>query len=193
MVVDGQLISDFAVNGFSTGLKYGLQSGGITLGLNSIAKALETAQLVSESDDPIELDTYSNDESADLIGKMDAGGSSFGSWFSGTTKNRKIDGIYHMYVKDVDDNAIAKKEGVLTFYNDIGTYWHYRTVAIAHDAARGKQSIRSIRFKDCNGERINNQTTFEMVVPDSAFMGCTNLSDLYMFMDCTEGNHNCLL
>ncbi|MCI6080632.1 MAG: leucine-rich repeat protein [Prevotella sp.] len=189
VVVDGQLISDFAVNGFSTGLKYGLQSGGITLGLNSITKALDTAQLVSASDDPIELDTYSNDESADLIGKMDAGGSSFGSWFSGTTKNRKIDGIYHMYVKDVDDNAIAKKEGVLTFYNDIGTYWHYRTVAIANDAARGKQSIRSIRFKDCNGSRINNQTTFEMVVPDSAFMGCTNLSDLYMFMDCTEGTN----
>ncbi|MCI5757124.1 MAG: leucine-rich repeat domain-containing protein [Bacteroidales bacterium] len=141
------------------------------------------------SNDPIELETYSKDESADLIGKMDAGGGSFGSWFSGTAHERKVEGIYHMYVKDVDDKTIEANDGVLTFYNDIGAYWHYRTVAMAHDAARGKQSIRSIRFKDSNGISVNNQTTFEMVVPDSAFMGCTNLTDIYMFMDCTEGTN----
>lgn len=188
-VIDNVLISKMAEAGLKTGLEEGIKSAGAALAIPGLTNAATALQLTMNSSDPIELETYSQDESADLIGKMDAGGGSFGSWFSGTTQERKVDGIYHMYVKDVDDKTIEANDGVLTFYNDIGTYWHYRTVAMAHDAARGKQSIRSIRFKDCYGERINNQTTFEMVVPDSAFMGCTNLSDIYMFMDCTEGTN----
>lgn len=186
-VIDDVLISKMAEAGLKTGLEQGFMNGGAALAIPGLTNAATALQLTMNSGDPIELETYSQDESADLIGKMDAGGGSFGSWFSGTTHERKVNGIYHMYVKDVDDKTIEANDGVLTFYNDIGTYWHYRTVAMAHDAARGKQSIRSIRFKDCYGSRINNQTTFEMVVPDSAFMGCTNLSDIYMFMDCTEG------
>ena len=186
-VIDDVLISKMAEAGLKTGLEQGLTSGGAALAIPGLTNAATALQLTMNSGDPIELETYSQDESADLIGKMDAGGGSFGSWLSGTTQERKVDGIYHMYVKDVDDKTIEANDGVLTFYNDIGTYWHYRTVAMTNDAARGKQSIRSIRFKDCYGSRINNQTTFEMVVPDSAFMGCTNLSDIYMFMDCTEG------
>ena len=185
--INNQLIGEIAKAGLKTGLKAGFISGGTSLIMPGLSNAMGAAQLAMNSNDPIELETYSKDESADLIGKMDAGGGSFGSWFSGTAHERKVEGIYHMYVKDVDDKTIEANNGELTFYNDIGTYWHYRTVAMAHDAARGKQSIRSIRFKDCYGSRINNQTTFEMVVPDSAFMGCTNLSDIYMFMDCTEG------
>ena len=188
-VIDRVLISKLAEAGLKTGLEQGLTSGGAALAIPGLTNAATALQLTMNSGDPIELETYSQDESADLIGKMDAGGGSFGSWLSGTTQERKVDGIYHMYVKDVDDKTIEANDGVLTFYNDIGTYWHYRTVAMAHDAARGKQSIRSIRFKDYYGSRINNQTTFEMVVPDSAFMGCTNLSDIYMFMDCTEGTN----
>ncbi|MCI6104977.1 MAG: leucine-rich repeat domain-containing protein [Bacteroidales bacterium] len=188
-VIDRVLISKMAEAGLKTGLEQGLTSGGAALAIPGLTNAATALQLTMNSGDPIELETYSQDESADLIGKMDAGGGSFGSWLSGTTQERKVDGIYHMYVKDVDDKTIEANDGELIFYNDIGTYWHYRTVAMTNDAARGKQSIRSIRFKDCYGERINNQTTFEMVVPDSAFMGCTNLSDIYMFMDCTEGTN----
>ena len=188
-VIDRVLISQLAESGLKTGLEQGIKSAGAALAIPGLTNAATALQLTMNSNDPIELETYSQDESADLIGKMDAGGGSFGSWLSGTTQERKVDGIYHMYVKDVDDKTIEANDGELTFYNDIGTYWHYRTVAMTNDAARGKQSIRSIRFKDCYGERINNQTTFEMVVPDSAFMGCTNLSDIYMFMDCTEGTN----
>ena len=188
-VIDDVLISKMAEAGLKTGLEQGFMNGGAALAIPGLTNAASALQLAMKSGDPVELETYSNDESADLIGKMDAGGGSFGSWLSGTTHERKVNGIYHMYVKDVDDKTIEANDGELTFYNDIGTYWHYRTVAMTNDAARGKQSIRSIRFKDCYGSRINNQTTFEMVVPDSAFMGCTNLSDIYMFMDCTEGTN----
>ena len=187
--INNQLVGEIAKAGLKTGLKQGVISGGVSLIMPGLSNAMGAAQLAMNSNEPIELETYSKDESADLIGKMDAGGGSFGSWFSGTAHERKVEGIYHMYVKDVDDKTIEANDGVLTFYNDIGAYWHYRTVAMAHDAARGKQSIRSIRFKDSNGISVNNQTTFEMVVPDSAFMGCTNLTDLYMFMDCTEGTN----
>lgn len=74
-------------------------------------------------------------------------------------------------------------------YNDIGSYNHYRTVGMSDKAARGNENIRRIQFTDCYGNAVNNQTVFQMAVPDSAFMGCTNLERLDMFMECTEGTN----
>ena len=109
--INNQLIGEIAKAGLKTGLKAGFISGGTSLIMPGLSNAMGAAQLAMNSNDPIELETYSKDESADLIGKMDAGGGSFGSWFSGTAHERKVEGIYHMYVKDVDDKTIEANNG----------------------------------------------------------------------------------
>ena len=99
-----------------------------------------------------------------------------GQWL--LTENKHT--IYHMYVKDVEN-----KETV-TLFNDIGSAYNYKTVAIGRDAFRGKDKVKTIKFTDVNkGEMY---ASMNMVIPDSAFMGCTNLEtvDLIMYSNYTN-------
>ena len=88
--------------------------------------------------------------------------------------------IYHMYVKDVEN-----KETV-TLYNDIGSAYNYKTVAIGDQAFHNKDKIKTIKFYDVNtGEMYSPMT---ILIPDSAFVGCKNLEtlDLIMFSNYTN-------
>ncbi len=100
----------------------------------------------------------------------------YGQWLM--TENKHT--IYHMYVKDVEN-----KESI-TLYNDIGSAYNYKTVAIGRDAFRGKDKLRTLSFKDVNvGEMYESM---DIVIPDSAFLGCSNLEtvDLIMHSNYTD-------
>ncbi|MBO5823979.1 MAG: leucine-rich repeat protein, partial [Prevotella sp.] len=88
--------------------------------------------------------------------------------------------IYHMYVKDV-----VNKE-TITLYNDIGSAYNYKTVAIGNTAFHNKDKIKTINFKDVNtGEMYAPMT---ILIPDNAFKGCTSLEilDLIMYSNYTN-------
>ena len=90
--------------------------------------------------------------------------------------------IYHMYVKDV-----ANKENV-TLYNDIGSAYNYKTVAIGRDAFRGKDQIKTIRFQDLYDDAAEMYESMTVTIPDSAFMGCTGLETLDLIMRSIDTN-----
>lgn len=93
-----------------------------------------------------------------------------GQWL--LTENKHT--IYHMYVKDVEN-----KETV-TLYNDIGSAYNYKTVAIGRDAFRGKNNLKTLKFEDVNkGEMY---ASMNVVIPDSAFLGCSNLEIVDLIM-----------
>jgi hypothetical protein len=99
-----------------------------------------------------------------------------GQWL--LTENKHT--IYHMFVKDVEN-----KENV-TLYNDIGSAYNYKTVAIGDQAFHNKDNIKTINFRDVNtGEMYAPMT---ILIPDSAFVGCKNLEtlDLIMFSNYTN-------
>ena len=104
-----------------------------------------------------------------------------GQWVM--TENKHT--IYHMYVKDVEN-----KETV-TLYNDMGSVYNYKTVAIGRDAFRGKDKMKTLKFEDVNkGEMYASMT---MVIPDSAFMGCTSLETVDLIMHSNYTNRNVAL
>ena len=104
-----------------------------------------------------------------------------GQWLM--TENKHT--IYHMYVKDVEN-----KETV-TLYNDIGSAYNYKTVAIGRDAFRGKDKVKTLKFKDVNkGEMYASMT---MVIPDSAFIGCSNLETVDLIMHSNYTNRDVAL
>ncbi|MBR5332853.1 MAG: leucine-rich repeat protein [Muribaculaceae bacterium] len=104
-----------------------------------------------------------------------------GQWL--LTENKHT--IYHMYVKDVEN-----KETV-TLYNDIGSAYNYKTVAIGRDAFRGKDKVKTLKFKDVNkGEMYASMT---MVIPDSAFIGCSNLETVDLIMHSNYTNRDVAL
>ena len=99
-----------------------------------------------------------------------------GQWL--WTENKHT--IYHMYVKDVDNNE------TVTLYNDIGSAYNYKTVAIGNSAFHNKDKIKTINFKDVNtGEMYASMT---VLIPDQAFKGCTSLEtlDLIMYSNYTD-------
>ena len=99
-----------------------------------------------------------------------------GQWL--LTENKHT--IYHMYVKDVENIE------TVTLFNDIGSAYNYKTVAIGRDAFRGKNNIKTLKFEDVNKGEMYAPIT--MVIPDSAFLGCSNLEivDLIMRSNYTD-------
>ena len=146
---------------------------------------------LSSTTDPVEINASEYDDGADLIGQMDINTGGFPAWWSGTAQTRNIENIYHVYIKDVKNDELDANHGKMRIYNDVGSYYHYRTVSIDHKALRGNEHIRSIEFTDCAGSFINNKRPFQMTVPDSTFFNCANLERIDMFMENTEYD-NCL-
>ena len=104
-----------------------------------------------------------------------------GQWLM--TENKHT--IYHMYVKDVEN-----KETV-TLFNDIGSAYNYKTVAIGKDAFKNKSNLKTLKFEDVNtGEMYAPMT---MVIPDAAFMGCTNLETVDLIMHSNYTNRDVAL
>ena len=188
----GSVSKNVVEKGFTAGVKGGITSmvSGTLLG-TSITAGLYVKNGLTTVNENVDMNTTEKDDNADLIGSM-AGPSALStlaSLWSGTYEERRTLPIYHMYIKEVNNDELKKQNGTMHIYNDIGSYNHYRTVGMSDKAARGNENIRRIQFTDCYGNAVNNQTVFQMAVPDSAFMGCTNLERLDMFMECTEGTN----
>lgn len=175
----------------SVGILQGLKSVGISYAITGVTTgASKIYSDISGSSDAI-LATTDNDPSADIMGTLGGvSNASFMNFFNGTYKTSAIESIYHMYIKGVDNSKLKDNGGVMNIYNDPGSYYHYRTVGMDSKALQGNKEIRHIKFTDSNGVGTNVQSTFQMTVPDSAFMDCSNLERLDMFMLCTEGTNN---
>lgn len=94
-----------------------------------------------------------------------------GQWIMSENKHT----IYHMYIKDIDDDL-----KVANIYNDVGSVYNYRTVAIGKDAFHNKKNLKGVRFTDVNtGEMYK---PLQITLPDSCFMGCDNLTTINLIM-----------
>ena len=88
---------------------------------------------------------------------------------------------YKMYIKSINDSKLPS-DGEMKIYNDIGSVYNYRTVAIGENAVRGNQKINRINFYDVKSSSAESYAPMVITVPDYAFEGCTNLQKLNMFI-----------
>ena len=96
---------------------------------------------------------------------------------------------WYMQIVGVDTAALDKLNGEMRIYNDIGTTYNYKTIAIDGTALRGNEHIKSVVFEDCASASANANTMLNMVIHDGAFMNCKNLKTFNMFYLVTEGNN----
>lgn len=96
---------------------------------------------------------------------------------------------WYMQIVGVDNDALDKLNGELRIYNDIGTTYNYKTIAIDGTALRGNEHIKSVVFEDCASASANANTMLNMVIHDGAFMNCKNLKTFNMFYLVTEGDN----
>lgn len=165
----------------------------------AVASSIETRAAVAYTEDGVQYGYYGNQLSSDNMDEMKALLEPWNAHF----KNLDIDGIlsqapgketWYMQIVGVDNNTIDSKGGEMRIYNDIGSTYNYKTIAIDGTALRGNTHIKRIVFEDCASGSANANTMLKMVIHDGAFQNCSNLKELYMYYYVTEGtNHDSYL
>ena len=163
------------------------------------ASRVETRAAVAYTEAGVQYGYYGNQLSSKYVDEMKQ---LLAPWVT-MFKNIEIDSIlspapgkttWYMQIVGVDNNTIDKKNGEMHIYNDIGTSYNYKTIAIDSLGLRGNEHIKKIVFEDCASASENANTMLKMVIHDGAFKDCKNLEELNMYYLVTDGgNHNEIL
>ena len=97
---------------------------------------------------------------------------------------------WYMQIVGVDNDDLDSRDGEMRIYNDIGTVYNYKTIAIDSTALRGNEHIKSVVFEDCASASANANTMLNMVIHDGAFKDCKNLKVFNMFYLVTAGSNH---
>ncbi|MBP3251492.1 MAG: leucine-rich repeat domain-containing protein [Prevotella sp.] len=95
--------------------------------------------------------------------------------------------VYYTYVVGVDDDAIDSYDGVVRIYNDAGSYYNYKTLALGRNAIAGNEHVKTIEFYQSAGRSDNSYSDLKMVIQNGALKGCKNLKELRLFYYVEEG------
>ncbi len=96
--------------------------------------------------------------------------------------------VYYTYVVGVDDSAIDSRDGVMRIYNDPGSYYNYKTLALGRTAIAGNEHVKAIEFYQSNGNSDNSYSDLKLVIQNGALKGCKNLKELRLFYYVEEGD-----
>ena len=96
---------------------------------------------------------------------------------------------WYMQVVGINENNFDKESGEMRIYNDIGTSYNYKTIAIDSTALRGNEHIKKVVFEDCASGLENANTRLNMVIHDGAFQDCKNLKEFNMYYLATDGSN----
>ena len=97
---------------------------------------------------------------------------------------------WYMQIVGVNNDEIDSNKGEMRIYNDIGTSYNYKTIAIDSTALRGNEHIKKVVFEDCASASENANTMLNMVIHNGAFKDCKNLKEFNMFYLVTEGTNS---
>ena len=95
--------------------------------------------------------------------------------------------VYYTYVVGVDNDDIDDADGVMRIYNDMGSNYNYKTLALGRNAIKGNTHVKAIEFYQTNGNGENSHSDLKMVIQNGAFAGCKNLTELRMFYYVQDG------
>lgn len=96
--------------------------------------------------------------------------------------------IWYAQVVGCNDEYLRRNNGVMRIYNDPGSYYNYKTLAIAPFAFKNCTDLRAIEFWQTNGHVENSYTDLKMVIQNSAFAHCDSLKELRMYYYCQDGD-----
>ena len=105
-----------------------------------------------------------------------------------TLLTNSSENIWYTTVVGCDDSYLKKNDGVMRIYNDPGSYYNYKTVAIGRNAFKGSQELKAIEFWQTNGRSENSYTDLKMVIQNGAFYNCPNLRELRLYYYAQDGD-----
>ena len=91
-----------------------------------------------------------------------------------TTPQKNL--VYHTYIKSVG-NDVTNAVIYAGFDNDNNSNTSNRTMTFMPKAFRNKTNLQTVKFHDISGQSSNTGMSFLFTIPDSAFVGCTALTE----------------
>ena len=98
--------------------------------------------------------------------------------------------IWYTEVVGADDSYLGSNNGVMRIYNDPGSYYNYKTIAIGRNAFKGSKNLRAIEFWQTNGRSSNSYSDIKMVIQNGAFANCDSLKELRMYYYVEDGDNH---
>ena len=107
-----------------------------------------------------------------------------------TLLTNSSENIWYTTVVGYDDSYLKSNDGVMRIYNDPGSYYNYKTIAIGRNAFKGSQELKAIEFWQTNGRSENSYTDLKMVIQNGAFANCPNLKELRLYYYVQDGDNH---
>jgi hypothetical protein len=98
--------------------------------------------------------------------------------------------VWYTTVVGCDDDYLKNHNGVMHIYNDPGSYYNYKTIAIGRNAFKGSKQLRAIEFWQTNGRSSNSYSDLKLVIQNGAFANCDSLKELRMYYYCEDGDNH---
>ena len=98
--------------------------------------------------------------------------------------------VYYTSVEGCDADYLKKNDGVARIYNDVGSYYNYKTIAIRRGAFAGSEDLKAIEFYQTNGRSSNSYSDLKICIENGAFRNCSNLKELRLFYYVQDGENH---
>ena len=95
--------------------------------------------------------------------------------------------IYYTTIEGADADYLKSHDGVLKVYNDVGSYYNYKNIAIRRNAFMNCDDLKAVEFWQTNGRSENSYSDLKICIENGAFRGCKNLKEIRMYYYVQDG------
>ena len=106
-----------------------------------------------------------------------------------TTPQKNL--VYHTYIKSVG-NDVTDAVIYAGFDNDNNVNTSNRTMTFDRTAFRDKTKLKTVKFHEISGQTSNTGMPMLLTIPDSAFVGCTALTEFSTLLETDENGTRAL-
>ncbi|MBQ4294320.1 MAG: leucine-rich repeat protein, partial [Prevotella sp.] len=103
-----------------------------------------------------------------------------------TTPQKNL--VYHTYVKEVGD-AVTDAVVYAGFDNDNNVNTSNRTMTFGRHAFRNKTNLKTVKFHEIHNQASDTGMPMLITIPDSAFVGCTALTEFSTILQTDDEDH----
>lgn len=96
--------------------------------------------------------------------------------------------VYYTTIEGADADYLKSHDGVLKVYNDIGSYYNYKNIAIRRGAFANCEDLKAVEFWQTNGRSGNSYSDLKVCIENGAFRGCKNLKEIRLFYFVEDGD-----
>ena len=96
--------------------------------------------------------------------------------------------VYYTTVEGADADYLKSHDGVARIYNDVGSYYNYKNIAIRRGAFANCEDLKTVEFWQTNGRSENSYSDLKIVIENGAFRGCKNLKEIRLYYYAQNGD-----